>query len=652
MINFTDVTLRRGPRVLFADATFGLFRGEKAGITVENGSGKSSLLALVRGELQPDAGTFEMPSNLAVAHVSQELLATDQAAIEFVLDGDAELRAIETAIAEAEARNEGIKLGELHARYAAVGGYDARSRAAKLMHGLGFTSADETRPVRSFSGGWRVRLNVAQALMCRSDLLLLDEPTNHLDLDAILWLESWLKEYPGTLLLIAHDREFLDRIADRIVNIEHGRARAYRGNYSAFEEQRAAELAEQSALYTRQQREIKHMESFIERFRAQATKARQAQSRLKALERMQRIAPAHVDSPFEFSFAQPLKLPRPLLALENQTAGYEGRVVLDRVSVTLAPGARLAILGRNGAGKSTYMKLLAGELAAMAGTRTEARDLRIGYFAQHQLEQLQTQDSPLQNLRRVGAELAARATEQELRDFLAGFGFRGDRVFEPVAPFSGGEKARLVLAMTAYLRPNLLLLDEPTNHLDLEMRQALAVALQDYAGAVVLVSHDRHLLRTVADEFVVVHHGRATPFDGDLEDYARWLDESAAAAPAANGATPEGAKAAPGTSSSQQQPETAESRKQRKREEAERRNRLTPLKARIAKYDEELSRLAARSATLQQELAAPDIYSAGSKERLKELLAQQAEVTRETERVETAWLEASEELEEQTRQMG
>jgi ATP-binding cassette, subfamily F, member 3 len=636
MLNFTDVTIRRGPRVLFSGATFGLFRGEKVGITGENGSGKSSLLALVRGELQPDAGAFEMPSNLAIAHVSQELVATAQPALEFVLDGDAELRAIERSIADAEARDDGLKLGELHGRYAAVGGYDARSRAGRLMHGLGFTTADESRPVSSFSGGWRVRLNVAQALMCRSDLLLLDEPTNHLDLDAILWLERWLLEYPGTLLLIAHDREFLDRIANRIVNIEHARARAYRGNYSAFEDQRASELAEQSALYTRQQREIKHMESFVERFRAQATKARQAQSRLKALERMQRIAPAHVDSPFEFSFAQPPKLPRPLLALENQSAGYNGRAILERVNLTLAPGARVAILGRNGAGKSTYMKLLAGELSALAGTRTEARDLSIGYFAQHQLEQLNVTESPLDNLRRTGADLASRATEQQLRDFLGGFGFRGDRVFEPVAPFSGGEKARLVLALTAFLRPNLLLLDEPTNHLDLEMRQALAVALQDYEGAVVLVSHDRHLLRTVADEFIVVHQGRATPFDGDLEDYAKWLDETAteAAAPAS------------------QQSESSESRKQRKREEAERRNRLTPLKAKIAQYDGELSRLAAKSAALQTQLAAPDIYAASSKDRLKELLAQQAQLARETEKVETAWLEASEALEEQSREIG
>src|SRR5882724_8059394 len=532
MLNFTDVTIRRGPRVLFCGATFGLFRGEKVGITGENGSGKSSLLALVRGDLQADAGTFEMPSNLAIAHVSQELLATDEAAIEFVLDGDTELRAIEHDIAKAEARDDGEKLGELYAVYAAAGGYDARSRAGRLMHGLGFTTADESRPVSSFSGGWRVRLNVAQALMCRSDLLLLDEPTNHLDLDAILWLERWLMEYPGTLLLIAHDREFLDRIVNRIVNIEHAKARAYRGNYSAFEEQRASELAEQSALFTRQQREIKHMESFVERFRAQATKARQAQSRLKALERMQRIAPAHVDSPFEFSFAPPPKLPRPLLALEDQSTGYDGRAILEHVNLTLSPGDRIALLGRNGAGKSTYMKLLAGELTALAGTRTEARDLRIGYFAQHQMEQLSPNDSPLGNLRRIGAAAAARATEQELRDYLAGFGFRGDRVFEPIGPFSGGEKARLVLALVAYLRPNLMLLDEPTNHLDLEMRQALTVALQEYDGAVVLVSHDRHLLRTVADEFYLVHAGKAVPFDGDLEDYAKWLNDTDSTEPA------------------------------------------------------------------------------------------------------------------------
>ena len=642
MLNFSDVALRRGPRVLFSGATFGLFRGEKVGITGENGSGKSSLLALVRGELQPDAGTFEMPANLQIAHVSQELAATDQPAIEFVLDGDAELRAIERAMAEAEARDQGSKLGELHATYAAIGGYDARSRAARLMHGLGFSSADEMRAVREFSGGWRVRLNVAQALMCRSDLLLLDEPTNHLDLDAILWLEGWLKEYPGTLLLIAHDREFLDRVVNRIVNIEHGKARAYRGNYSAFEEQRAAEMAEQSALYARQQREIRHMESFIERFRAKASKARQAQSRIKALERMVRIAPAHVDSPFEFSFAAPEKLPRPLLALDEQSAGYHGSAVLQGISLTLSPGDRVALLGRNGAGKSTCMKLLAGELPARSGTRTEARDLRIGYFAQHQLEQLSAADSPLTNLRRFGAERAARATEQELRDYLATFGFRGDRVFEPIGPFSGGEKARLVLALVSYLRPNLMLLDEPTNHLDLEMRQALTVALQEYEGAVVLVSHDRHLLRTVADQFYIVHAGRVQPFDGDLDDYAKWLAESGAAS-----STPTAAQERSPTRAANAKAETesAEARKQRKREEAERRNRLSPLRAAIEKCERDLEKLTRERAEIESALQAPDLYGDDAKDRLRQILERQARVAREIERVESEWIEHTERLE-------
>jgi ATP-binding cassette subfamily F protein 3 len=639
MLNFTDVTLRRGPRVLFADASFALFRGEKVGITGENGSGKSSLLSLVRGELHPDSGSFDLPPGLAIAQVSQELLATDQAAIEFVLDGDAEVRSLERDIAAAEAADHGGRIGELHARYAAVGGYDARSRAGRLLHGLGFTTADESRPMRAFSGGWRVRLNVAQALMCRSDLLLLDEPTNHLDLDAILWLERWLTDYPGTLLLIAHDREFLDRIVNRVVNIEHGRVRAYRGNYSAFEEQRAAELAEQAALFTRQQQQIRHMESFVERFRAQATKARQAQSRLKALERMQRIAPAHVDSPFEFEFRQPEKLPRPLLALENQSAGYGERVLLQRVALTIAPGDRIALLGRNGAGKSTLMKLLAGELAGLSGTRTEARDLALGYFAQHQLEQLQAEDSALGNLKRLCAGPATRATEQELRDFLAGFGFAGDRVFEPVAPFSGGEKARLMLAIVTFRKPNLLLLDEPTNHLDLEMRQALAVALQDYAGAVVVVSHDRHLLRTVADQFYVVHAGRVQPFDGDLEDYAQWLAQASAAA---DGAAGSGAGSQSGP---EPRGDSAEVRRQRRREDAQRRAALSPLKAQLAKLESQLESLAQETQQLQTALSAPDVYTEAAKSRLRELLEKQTRLARDTQRVEAAWLSGSEELE-------
>src|SRR5687767_6567482 len=522
MLNFSDVSIRRGSRVLFEKATFNLYRGEKVGITGENGSGKSTLLALVRGEVAPETGSFDLPGNLAVAHVAQEPGASGQPAIELVLDGDVELRAIEQQIAAAEAADDGHRLAELYGHYDAIGGYHARSRAATMLHGLGFTTADEQRAVREFSGGWRVRLNVAKALMCRSDLLLLDEPTNHLDLDAVLWLEKWLQEYRGTLLLIAHDRDFLDQICDRIVNIEYGKIDVYRGNYSNFEEARAAKLAQTQAMYERQQREIEHIESFINRFKAKASKARQAQSRIKALERMQRIAPAHVDTEFTFSFLQPYKLPRPLLTIENQATGYGDVTTVEQVSFTISPGARIALLGHNGAGKSTVIKLLAGELPALGGERVEAKDLRIGYFAQHQLEQLKEGDSPLQHVRSMAGPSAVKATEQELRDFLGTFGFRGDRVFEAIGPFSGGEKARLVLALLAYLRPNLLLLDEPTNHLDLEMRQALARALQDYSGAVLMVSHDRHLLRTVIDEFYLVADGRATPFDGDLSDYAKW----------------------------------------------------------------------------------------------------------------------------------
>ena len=617
MLNFSDISIRRGTRVLFEKATFNLYRGEKIGITGENGSGKSTLLALVRGEVTPETGSFDMPGNLAVAHVAQELSPSDDAAIEFVLDGDAELRATEQQLAAAEAADDGHRLADLYGHYDAIGGYHARSRAATLLHGLGFATSDEQRAVREFSGGWRVRLNVARALMSRSDLLLLDEPTNHLDLDAVLWLEKWLQDYRGTLLLIAHDRDFLDQICDRIVNIEYGKIDVYRGNYSNFEEARAAKLAQTQAMYERQQREIEHIESFINRFKAKASKARQAQSRIKALERMQRIAPAHVDTEFTFSFLQPYKLPRPLLTIENQATGYGDVTTVEQVSFTISPGARIALLGHNGAGKSTVIKLLAGELPALGGERVEAKDLRIGYFAQHQLEQLKEGDSPLQHVRSMAGPSAVKATEQELRDFLGTFGFRGDRVFEAIGPFSGGEKARLVLALLAYLRPNLLLLDEPTNHLDLEMRQALARALQDYSGAVLMVSHDRHLLRTVIDEFYLVADGRATPFDGDLSDYAKWA-----------AANPKDAPDKPV--------------KALKAKPAAQRNRTSNLKTELAKLDKQLANMHQQKQEIELQLSAADIYDAANKSRLRELLEQQNTLKHELDKVETHWLEVSE----------
>jgi ATP-binding cassette subfamily F protein 3 len=630
VLKFDAVTLRRGPRVLFSEASFSVFRGDKVGITGENGSGKSSLLAMVRGTLAADSGHFSMPTGLATAHVAQELEASETPAIDFVLDGDAELRQLEAGIAQAENAEDGTRLANLYAQYATIGGYDARARAAQLMHGLGFSTADESRAVRAFSGGWRVRLNVAKALMCRSDLLLLDEPTNHLDLDAIVWLEAWLKAYPGTLLLIAHDREFLDRVVDRIVNIEQQKVAVYVGNYSDFETARAAQLAQQSVLYAKQQREIAHMESFVNRFRASATKARQAQSRIKALERMQRIAPAHVDSPFEFSFAEPQKLPRPLLAIEKQSAGYGQRVLLNNVSLTIYPGDRISLLGRNGAGKSTLVKLLARELAAIGGSRDDARDLHLGYFAQHQLEQLDSNASPQLHVQRLAQSLGQRPTEQEQRDYLAGFGFRGDRVFEVVGPFSGGEKARLALALVAFRKPNLLLLDEPTNHLDLEMRQALAMALQEYAGAVIMVSHDRHLLTTVTDRFLLVDAGRVQEFDGDLDDYASWLASGGSAPPQRSAAAPEPAS------------RTAQ---QRRRDGAEQRKALAPLRARQARCEKRLQELSAEAATLDSQLADPALYTASERKRQLELTAQRARVAQETEGVEAQWLEVSDELE-------
>lgn len=630
MLNFSNIAIRRGIRLLFEKATFNLFRGEKIGITGENGSGKSTLLALVRGLITPDTGSFDMPGNLAMAHVSQELSETDDAAIEFVLDGDAELREIEKQIAQAEANDDGMKLAELYTHYANIGGYEARSRAATLLHGLGFSTADETRPVREFSGGWRVRLNVAKALMCRSDLLLLDEPTNHLDLDAVMWLEQWLKEYRGTLLLIAHDRDFLDAICNRIVNIEKGTVTAYRGNYSDFEVTRAAKLAQDQALYVRQQREIKHIESFINRFKAQASKARQAQSRIKALERMQRIAPAHVDTEFTFSFLEPYKLPRPVLVVEDQAAGYGDHVMVRDINFTLAPGDRVALLGHNGAGKSTVIKMLAGELPALAGKRTEARDLKLGYFAQHQLEQLNPKESPLQHLLRLGGPAAEKAEDQELRDYLASFGFRGDRVFDAIGPFSGGEKARLVLALISYLRPNLLLLDEPTNHLDLEMRQALVLALQEYSGAVLMVSHDRHLLRTVVDEFYIVADGYAKPFDGDIEDYAKWSAEHPKADPEPEVVIPK----------------KPVDREQRKRDEAEKRQRIAPLKAEVDKLEKQLATAQDKLKQVELDLASADIYALQNKSKLNELLESQTKLKREIDHIEHTWLQKLEEYEQ------
>jgi ATP-binding cassette, subfamily F, member 3 len=625
MIFLRDVALRRGARLLFERATASFFRGQKVGVTGANGSGKSSLFALLRGELHADAGDVELQPGLVVGEVLQDLPSGERRAIDYVLDGDAELRALESQLAEAGAANEGRRIGELHDHLSRIEGYSANARAARLMHGLGFALEDQARPIDAFSGGWRVRLNLARALMSRSDLLLLDEPTNHLDLDAIVWLEQWLRQYPGTLLLISHDRDFLDNTVDTICHIAGGALRSYAGNYSAFERQRAAELSLQQAAAEKQQREIARMHAFIDRFRAKATKARQAQSRLKALARMDQIAPAHVDAPFEFAFREADAHPDPVLTLDDVAAGYDGHAVLQGVKLTLRAGSRVGLLGRNGAGKSTLVKLIAGALPPLSGVRIEGRGMAIGYFAQLQLDQLRPDESSLAHLARI--DPAAR--EQALRDFLGGFDFRGDQVLAPVAPFSGGEKSRLALAMIAWQRPNLLLLDEPTNHLDIEMRHALTRALQDYQGAMVLVSHDRSLLRATCDELFLVEGGSVSEFAGDLDDYTRHLAAREPAAPAAAGATP--------------------SRRDQRRQEAQARNQSSalrrPIENRLKALEREMEELAAARDRLEKRLAAPDMYADSRKEDLKGILLEQAQVAQRLEQAEERWLELTAELE-------
>jgi len=624
MLKFDNLSLRRGPKLLFEEASFAVHPGQKVGVTGANGTGKSSLFSLIRHELHADAGEFNLPQRWVIAHVAQETPAVDRPAIEYVMDGDAELRMVQSQLAAAEQSADGHKVAELHAQLEAIEGYGARSRAARLMRGLGFQPNQEETPVQQFSGGWRMRLNLAQALMCRSDLLLLDEPTNHLDLDAVIWLETWLCRYPGTLLLISHDRDFLDAVVTQIAHIEQHGVQLYTGNYSSFEVIRAQRLANQQASYEKQQREVAHLHSYIDRFRAKATKARQAQSRIKALERMEQIAPAHVDSPFHFSFKPPEKTPNPLLRLEDAGAGYGQTQLLGDISLGLRPGDRIGLLGPNGAGKSTLIKLLSGELPPLVGKRFPAAELKIGYFAQHQLEQLQPDDSPLDHLQR----LAPKDSEQSLRDFIGGFGFVGDRALEPVAPLSGGEKARLVLALLVFQRPNLLLLDEPTNHLDLEMRHALSLALQGFEGAMVIVSHDRHLLRTTTDQLLLVSQGRVDEFAGALDDYPRWLLENRSDAEV--------------KTDSVAGENSAVARRERKQREAENRRLLQPLQKKLKELEQKLESLGQQQQVLEQQLAEPEIYADEQKEELKRLLAEKAEVDRALVQTEESWLEAGE----------
>ena len=623
MLRFDDLALRRGPLLLLEHATLALHAGWRVGISGRNGAGKSSLLALVAGELAPDAGHFERPRDWTMAYVRQEVPALDTTALDYALDGDVEYRQIERDLAIAEEAHDGERIAHLHERLHTIGGYAAPARAAELLHGLGFAPGDELKRVAEFSGGWRMRMNLAQALMCRSDLLLLDEPTNHLDLDAVIWLEGWLKRYPGTLLLISHDREFLDAVCTHVISIADQTAELFSGNLSGFERKRAERLTQQQSMFEKQQRERAHLQRFVDRFRAQATKARQAQSRIKALERMVDIAPIRAASTIQFEFREPLALPVPLLRLNEVSAGYGERVVLSHVKMSLSPGDRIALLGANGAGKSTFIKLLAGVASPLAGERIPAKDLRIGYFAQHQLEQLDMRATPVEHLKELDGSLG----EIAARDFLGGFGFSGTRALDVVAPFSGGEKARLCLALTIYQRPNLLLLDEPTNHLDLDTREALTEALNDFTGALVLVAHDRALIRACCNTLLHVGGGRIADYDGDLDDYARYVQRMAAASE--GGATPK----EPGK------------RRENRKERAEQRAKIAPLRERVAQIEKRMAQVDTKRKVAETALADPSVYADTATARLAELRRQSAELGATLAQLEHEWLEAQAALE-------
>lgn len=640
MIQFQNVSLRRGENLLFDSASFQIHPGQKVGLTGSNGSGKSSIFALLRNELLLDTGDVQIPADWVMAHVAQEAPADKRGAIDHVLDGDKEWRDLEAKLLDTEHP----RFLKHQSRFEEIDGYSARSRAAQLLDGLGFKPEDIEKPAVEFSGGWRVRLNVARALMCRSDLLLLDEPTNHLDLDAVLWLERWLKHYQGTLILIAHDRDFLDQLTTQTLHIENQKARLFKGNYSAFEKIRAEQLANQQSSYEKQQREIAHMQDFVRRFRAKATKATQAQSRLKALERMELIAPAHVDSPFHFSIPEPDKSPSPLISVHDASVGYGGKAIVENIEFAMSPGDRIGLIGPNGAGKSTVIKLLAGELKLQSGNYHQSSELKIGYFAQHQIERLQLEHSPLEHMRILDDDTNnGLATENQLRRYLGSFGFTGNKATSKVGPFSGGEKSRLALALLCYERPNLLLLDEPTNHLDIDMRQALAVALQDYSGAVVLVSHDRHLLKVNSDSLLLVANGRAQEFSGSVDDYPKWLaahhrgeviDDTTAISSRDVDATPD--------------PEDnfAQAKKERKRIEAERRMAMQPLTNRLKRCDREMEKLNIKKAEIETRLADNELYEDGQRELLKQLLTDQAYIQKELDQVEEEWFAVQEEIEQ------
>ena len=636
MLNLNNISIRRGRQLLLKNVSFQAHAGQRMGLIGANGSGKTSLFAMLLGQFEADDGELGLNANDVISHVAQESPNSSKSGLDYVMDGDTELRKVQTAIANEETNQEGNSEGlhVLYERMEAIEGFSAEARAARLLHGLGFIGNALQKPVREFSGGWRMRLNLARALMCRSDILLLDEPTNHLDLPAILWLERWLKRYEGILLVISHDRDFLDVVCTRIAHIENQGIRLYSGNYSQFESRRAEQLAQQQAMHSRQQKQIKHIQSYVDRFRYKASKARQAQSRLKMLERMTMIAPAHVDSPFRFHFFEPKKQPQHLLNLMDASLGYADSgndPVLENVNLNLSAGDRVGLLGVNGAGKSTLVKALASGSTLLSGDRLLSKDTKIGYFAQHQLDLLDPEQSPLDHLRLYAPE----DRESDMRNYLGRFDFGGERIFEPVALFSGGEKARLVLALMIRQKPNLLLLDEPTNHLDLEMRHALSVALIEYTGALVVISHDRHLLRSVCDELLIVHDGIVDRFDRSIDEYPAWLKEQK---------VQEGTKevADPATESSTPQL----SKKQIRQQEAQRRQRLKPLYDKVRNVENQLATARDALNGVEKQLIDETIYADPNRQtELTELISNQTSLKSEIDTLEWNWMEASEALE-------
>ncbi|EGQ7672638.1 ABC transporter ATP-binding protein [Vibrio cholerae] len=635
MITFSEIQLLRGGKPLLEQASATIHPGDKVGLVGKNGCGKSTLFALLKDELTIDAGSFSKPAHWELAWVAQETPALDRTALEYVIDGDREYRELERQLMDAEAADNGTKVADLHGKIEMVGGYSIRARASELLDGLGFTQEQMSWSLTQFSGGWRMRLNLAQALICRSDLLLLDEPTNHLDLDAVMWLERWLQSYPGTLILISHDRDFLDPIVNRIVHIENQTLNEYTGNYSSFETQRAQKMLQQQAIYQKQQKQMAHMQSYIDRFRYKASKARQAQSRIKALERMEKVLPAQFDNPFSFEFREPAALPNPILMMDQVAAGYGDHLILEKIRLNLVPGSRIGLLGRNGAGKSTLIKLLSGELKPQSGDCAYSQGVKIGYFAQHQLETLHPEETPLQHMMQIAPD----KNELELRNYLGSFGFHGEKALEKVAPFSGGEKARLVLALIVWQKPNLLLLDEPTNHLDLDMRQALTLALQSYEGAMVIVSHDRYLLRATTDDLYLVHDHQVGPFDGDLNDYYKWLTDQQKA---------ERKEAQPTNTANSAN--SAAAKKEQKRREADFRKLTAPIRKKLTQLEEKLDKLNHVVSEMEAQLSDTSLYEAQNKATLTEVLAKQAAAKSELEQVELEWMAEQETLEEMERE--